>query len=151
MGIIYRNGGSEMLDEIKQMWESLNRYHAKKSQHFGGHFKDMTFEKRMKYLEKKEGVRASIIIVMDDSMEIKVGYCLATVFEGCGEIESLYVDKKYRGMKIGERLMTDSLKWINSHEVDNIVIGVAAGNETAFKFYEKFGFYPKVTKLGLKK
>ena len=47
--------------------------------------------------------------------------------------------------------MTDSLEWINSYEAEDIMIGVAGGNEDAFGFYEKFGFYPRVTKLGRKK
>jgi diamine N-acetyltransferase len=36
---------------------------------------------------------------------------------------------------------------MDEHGAERKIIGVAVGNEEAFGFYEKFGFYPRVTIL----
>jgi ribosomal protein S18 acetylase RimI-like enzyme len=40
-----------------------------------------------------------------------------------------------------------SIEWIKNNGGSKIIIGVAAGNENAFNFYARYGFYPKVTIL----
>ncbi|MCM1991141.1 GNAT family N-acetyltransferase [Oceanirhabdus seepicola] len=151
MRIEYKQGAKELLNEIKTLWEKLNEHHIEKSKHFKERFKSFTFEWRIGKLSENEDRKINVIVVSDKDKEENIGYCLASVLGSYGNIESLYIDPEYRGLNIGERLMTDSLEWINSYEVEDIMIGVAGGNEDAFGFYEKFGFYPRVTKLGLKK
>jgi len=151
MNIEYKQGGKELLNEIQSLWENLNEHHADKSTHFKERFKSFTFEWRIGKLTENEDRKINVILVRDKDNEKNIGYCLSSVIEPYSEIESLYINPEYRGLNIGEKLMTDSLQWINSHEVEDIMIGVAGGNEDAFGFYEKFGFYPRVTKLGIKK
>lgn len=62
----------------------------------------------------------------------------------------MYVDEKYRGSNIGDYFMKKSLLWMEQHGVKDIRIGVAAGNEMAFSFYARYGFYPKTTILAQK-
>ncbi len=151
MKIEYKQGGKELLDEIKPLWEKLNEHHTEKSKNFKERFKSFTFEWRIGKLTENEDRNINVIVVNDKDKDKNIGYCLASVLKPYSEIESLYIDPEYRGLKIGEKLMKDSLQWINSYEVEDIMIGVAGGNEDAFGFYEKFGFYPRVTKLGIKK
>ncbi len=151
MNIEYKQGGKELLDEIKLLWEKLNEHHTEKSKNFKERFQSFTFEWRIGKLTENEDRNINVILVRDKELKRNIGYCLASVLESYGEIESLYIDPVYRGLNIGEKLMTESLEWINSYEVEDIMIGVAGGNEDAFGFYEKFGFYPRVTKLGIKK
>ncbi|WBW94856.1 GNAT family N-acetyltransferase [Oceanirhabdus sp. W0125-5] len=149
MNIKYNQGDKDLLNQIKPLWEKLNEHHIEKSEHFKERFRSFTFDSRICKLVENDNRKINIIIASDGDQNI--GYCLASVLEPYGEIESLYINPMYRGLNIGEKLMNDSLQWINSHEVDDIMIGVAGGNEEAFGFYEKFGFYQRVTKLGLKK
>ena len=47
--------------------------------------------------------------------------------------------------------MKKALEWLDKMKVKETIIAVGDGNEEAFKFYEKFGFYPRVTILTKKK
>lgn len=143
-------GGRDDLKRIEPLWEELNQHHIDNSIHFKERFKGFTFQRRMERTFESDK-EIFVIIAHDENLNKDIGYCFASVENKRGEIESLYLRGEYRGQNIGERLMRESLDWIEGHGVDDVILGVAAGNENAFGFYEKFGFYPRVTKLGLKK
>ena len=66
--------------------------------------------------------------------------------DNTGEIDSIFVLQGYR-FGIGEQLMQKGLQWMDEMGAEKIVVNVAAGNEQAFGFYEKHGFYPRRTML----
>ena len=77
-----------------------------------------------------------------------VGYLVSAITpDGTGGIESIYIENDFRGQAIGDRLMRKALDWLDSMKVHTRLIDVAVGNERAYKFYARFGFYPRVVTL----
>lgn len=146
--IEYIIGSKELLNFVDPLWEKLNSHHLEKSINFKEKFKKFNFKMRKEVIDKKEESTFFIILAKDNDLDKYIGYCMASVSQNnTGEIESIYVEPEYRGLQIGDTFMRKSLEWIKNNGGNKINIGVAAGNENAFNFYAKFGFYPKVTIL----
>lgn len=142
------SGGSELLDETAGLWEQLNRHHATLSPHFAEHYERKTFaERRAGLLCKAEGGSLHVELALDQLGDV-VGYCVSTVDPALvGEIDSLFVLPSWRGMALGHTLITRSLDWLREQGVQRTRLSVAAGNEQAFGFYAKHGFFPAKTIL----
>ena len=142
-------GGMELLDSVKPLWEKLNTLHAEMSKNFSKSYQEWTFEDRKNDLiVKAEDNKLKVDLAFDREHEKNVGYCVSTIDEkNIGEIDSIFVEEKYRDHGLGEELMKSTLRWLDDQRVEEKYIAVAAGNEKAFKFYERFGFYPRRTVL----
>lgn len=147
--ISYVSGDDKLLDDVKELWEELNEYHRKRASHFAEHYSKFTFDTRKVDLAKKaQSGHLRVDIAVDKTSGKRVGYCISSVDdEGIGEIESIYIDDNYRMHGIGNELMKRALQWMDRMEVMKKTVSVAAGNENAFGFYERFGFYPRKTYL----
>jgi ribosomal protein S18 acetylase RimI-like enzyme len=143
MTINYEVLKREKINLIKPLWERLRDMHAKKSEHFEGKFKKFTFDFRKEELLKAE--KLNLLIVKD--VDKLVGYCISTVDKTEGDIESLFLEKKYREYGIGNELMKKSIEWIKSNNPESISVTVAAGNEGVLDFYRRFGFEVSTLKL----
>lgn len=144
--ISYEIGGFELLDRVEKLWYELNSYHENNSKYFKNQFASFDFDMRRKSFKEKN---IWIKMVIDNTTKLDLGYIVVSIDNNnIGEIESLYLKPDLRGLGVGEIIMRDAISWINSNKAKKITIGVAYGNERAFKFYEKFGFYPRVTLLG---
>lgn len=98
---------------------------------------------REAYDEGKDGM----FIWMIDS-EI-VGWSWLKIYENeffkegvYGEINEIYIIKKFRGKGIGKAMMIHAYNWFKRKGVNIVRVETAASNKTAIKFYEKFGFKP---------
>jgi len=70
-----------------------------------------------------------------------VGYIIFWIkFEDEGHIISIAVDKNYRRMEVGSRLVEKSLNIFKEYNVRRIKLEVRIGNKGARKFYSKMGF-----------
>lgn len=128
---------------IRPLWEELNKLHGKVSTHFKSHFGSFTFQKRVRQIEAKESF--SVFVAEDDSKY--VGYCIASIENQVGEIDSIYIDPGYRNKKAGEKLIAAAESWLNSKDITRIQIAVAEGNESVFGFYHKQDYYQRYTVL----
>lgn len=138
------------IKEIKGLWEGLRKFHEEKSIHFKRDFQKLTFEERIKRITEsiREGEKIKIYIARDKSNNEKAGYCIGSITkDNNGKVDSLFVREEYRNDKIGDKLIERTLNWLERNNVEGITIGVAAGNESVFSFYKRYGFYPAVTKL----
>ena len=136
-----------MLDSICPLWEKLNQHHATVSPHFPSDFQSKTFERRKAALLEKYA-DGEIRIDIARSKGENIGYLISAIrSDGVGEIESIYVDENFRGQAIGDHLMHRGLAWFHEQNVPSKVIDVAVGNERAFAFYARFGFFPRVVTL----
>lgn len=134
------HGNGDLLPLVKTMWLKLNEHHLQSSEHFKDHFSSNVYENRIKGFAGCKEVRVTILI-----KDCTLGYVINSVkSDGTGEIDSLYLDDSARGLGLGDFLMKSSLQWLEVCGADPIKLGVAAGNESVFKFYEKYGFYTKV-------
>lgn len=138
----YIEGSLELLENVKPLWEKLNRHHKANTKYFAKRFDNITFGKRHKKF--KSSYKIKIDLVKDILSNTYIGYCISTVSEDLiGEIDSLYVEKEYRKFGVGDALMTRALDWLDEHKVNSKIIGVAEGNEIVLDFYKRYNFYPK--------
>ena len=145
--IQYHAGGPELLDDIQPLWEQLNQHHAAVSSYFTAEFQSKTFPvRRQALLEKYADGQIRVDIARAQNRNI--GYLISAITPNdTGEIESIYIEEGFRGQAIGDQLMRRTLDWLDKHHVHTKVIAVAVGNERAYKFYARFGFYPRIVTL----
>jgi ribosomal protein S18 acetylase RimI-like enzyme len=138
-----------ILDQIKTLWEELNRLMGERSLHFKEHFAAMTWSKRRSDLLKKAaGGQMRIDIALNAETNVAVGYLVSTVnSEKLGTVESIFISEKYRGLGIGESLMKKALTWMDENGAIEKVLEATVGNEQVYGFYGRFGFLPRQTLL----
>lgn len=149
--ITYLSGGFEHLETIRPLWQALNRHHQSISPYFEHEFARFTFEQRVANLRQ---AYVDQDIRMDTAWLVArpVAYIITGVGRaGVGEIESIYVDAEFRGQGIGDNLMKRALDWLQAQNPVSIEVKVAVGNEDAYPFYARYGFYPRLVTLKQKK
>lgn len=140
------------IDSIKELWEGLKNHHQIKTTFFKERFENLNFEVRKAYLSGKAKDGKLIIDTVNINHGKIIAYCISSIDnKNDGEIDSIFIDENYRRMKIGEELMQRALKWFDDENVTTRRIIVAEGNEEAFEFYQKFGFYHIFNTLQQKK
>ena len=145
--ITYVSGTQENLDDIQVLWEGLNKHHESISSHFKDDFRTFTFaQRKAKLLKKHQNGEIRIEIAKDRNQPI--GYVISSISEELvGEIDSIFIQDEYQGQAIGVELMNRALSWLESRNAATVIVEVAVGNETAYEFYERYGFYPRITTL----
>ena len=121
---------------IRRLWEALNAHHLSHSTHFTHHFSTFRFEDRVEALKKRD----QFIAYVAECNHKRIGYCIATVDDRAGEIDSLFLDAAYRGKGYGKALMELALKWLEDQHCETIRVSIAEGNERVLDFYRRFGF-----------
>lgn len=125
---------------IKSLWEKNRKYHEDSSEYFSEAYRTINFEERMEGFREfcKDSIK---ITVAKDNVDY-IGYCISTIIEGKGEIESLHVDESKRGIGIGKKLVSAHLEWMKKNNCKVIGVTVSQENESTINFYKKLGFYP---------
>ncbi|MCW4009759.1 MAG: GNAT family N-acetyltransferase [Candidatus Bathyarchaeota archaeon] len=147
--IFYVSGNESLLDDVEPLWTSLNSMLLGCSANFKQHYRNMTFQNRKRYLQKKAAAgKMRVTLAVDDTTSQRVGYCVSSLdAEKTGEIESIFVASAYRGKGVGDALMKDALAWMSAEGAEKRVVAFSAGNEQVFGFYLRHGFYPRKTVL----
>lgn len=147
--IKYVHGDHTMLDEVRVLWEALNRYMHERSTFFKHHFAEMNFQKRKaELLEKASCSLLRVDLAVDEATGETVGYIVSSLdSKKTGTVESIFVCEAYRGMGIGDELMRNALEWMNQNGAETKVIEVTVGNEQVYGFYSRYGFLPRQTLL----
>ncbi|MHC1683556.1 MAG: GNAT family N-acetyltransferase [Clostridiaceae bacterium] len=147
--VLFIVGNEGLLDYVKPLWEELNQHHKLKSSNFKSHHTNMTFQDRKeKFYNLLDKCELRVELAKDSEKDKFIGYCISSFEENIvGEIESIFVMKEYRGNGIGEKFMKNALNYMDKVNCVKRKIAVAEGNENAFGFYSKFGFYPRLTIL----
>jgi diamine N-acetyltransferase len=147
--VVYRTTGFEEIDLIRPLWEQLNGHHHAKATRFRAHYEKLTFEDRRAQFEKiHRAGRLRLDIAVDTRTGMNVGYCVSSLSpELTGEVESVFVEPAYRSEGIGTALVGRCLAWMDSLGTVRKRVSVGDGNESAWAFYRKFGFFPRMTVL----
>ena len=133
---------------IRELWEQLNKLHEKDSTYFKDHFKNFTFEKRCEAFADVPDENFKILIARENSKI--VGYCISSVKNFTGEIESIMIDNKYQKKGTGRAFIVKSKEWFRTKKCSKVIVSVASGHDDVYKFYEKMGFYPRLICFELK-
>ncbi|HOG64259.1 MAG TPA: GNAT family N-acetyltransferase [Spirochaetota bacterium] len=144
-GITFKRISRRGLWEIEPLWQRLNALHADVSPHFGDLHENLTFDRRMGGLFRLEDQDLHILAACSESRMI--GYVVAVVYEGRGEIESLFVDEAFRRRGIGRELCVRSMSWMRERECRTMVVAVSFGNESVIPFYRSLGFCERMVYL----
>ncbi len=132
------------LDLIKDLWEKLNHHHQLRSKNFHQDYLNILFEDRKDELIKKSNKgKLRLDLALDNTIKKVVGYCISSFSYENGEIDSIYIEEKFRMLGIGDTLMKRALSWMDSNNVENRQVKISVGNDVAIKFYNQYGFHPK--------
>ena len=151
--IEYRVTGIGEIGLIRELWTELNAYHRDRAGVFREHYNQTPFDTRKVYFEKL-AVNGLFRLILASEREdgLIIGYIVSSLSaEHTGEIESVFVTGRYRGMGVGSVLVTMALAWLDEQGSVRNRVSVADGNEEAWTFYRKFSFYPRLTVLEQKK
>lgn len=130
------------INTIKPLWEKLNLIHLEKSVYFKSKYETFTFEKRISSVsEKVENGKIKLDTLIDVEKGKCIGYCLSSIEEDSGEIESIFIEEEYRKFKLGDKLMKSALNWFETNKIEKIEICVVYANDDALTFYERYGFH----------
>ncbi len=145
MKIEYSEKQANELDLIEPLWHKLLEHHRIRSEHFADRFTSITWMKRKTGLiEKSASGHLRVDISTDLDKGKIVGYCVSTISGGGrGEIESIFVESKYRKTGIGDGLMQRALAWMNELHTTQKILGVGVGNDEVLPFYRRYGFFPR--------
>ncbi len=125
------------VEVIKNLWEKNRQYHENTSEYFKESYRFISFEERIKAFENQ-----TIKITVAKSDEGYIGYCISTIIDGKGEIDSLHVDEHNRGKGIGKKLVIKHMEWFKENNCRVIGVTVSQENESTIGFYKKLGFFP---------
>jgi len=128
------------IEVIKNLWEKNRKYHEDTSEYFKESYRLVNFEDRMKAFSSfnKDTMKITVAKEKDEY----IGYCISTISDGKGEVDSLHVDKANRGNGVGKNLVTIHLEWMKEKNCKAIGVTVSQENETTIGFYKNLGFYP---------
>jgi ribosomal protein S18 acetylase RimI-like enzyme len=139
----------EDIMKIKPLWEKLNERHMSVTKNFKQHYQEQTFEKRCaKFLAISEE-HLRIEAAYDDG-GTTAGYCICSIENGRGELDSIYIEPQSRYKRLGSYLAGRGVEWMKQNGCSIINVEVADGNEDVFPFYESLGFAKRKTVLELK-
>ncbi|MFZ5968389.1 MAG: GNAT family N-acetyltransferase [Bacillota bacterium] len=128
------------IEIIKDLWEKNRQYHENTSEYFKELYHSISFGQRMKAFSALN--EETLKITVAKSNDKYIGYCISTIIDGKGELESLHVDETHRGKGIGKRLAAKHLEWMKEKNCKVIGVTVSQENESTIRFYNKLGFYP---------
>jgi diamine N-acetyltransferase len=132
------------LDLINELWEKLKHHHQLRSKNFPQNYLNIHFEDRKDELIKKSNNgNLRLDLALDITINKVVGYCISSFSYENGEIDSIYIEKKFRMLGIGDTIMKRALSWMDSNNVENIEVKISVGNNVAMKFYNQYSFHPK--------
>ena len=149
----YRSTGILEIEVIRPLWDKLNAHHHDNARAFRDVYSGWTFDDWKQYFQKlAERGLLRVDLAADPSSGRYIGYCVSSLSsDRDGEIESVFVDTANRSLGIGTALMERALAWLKGNQPVRIRVSVADGNEEAFPFYRKFGFFPRMTVLERKR
>jgi diamine N-acetyltransferase len=141
--------GEEGIGAVQPLWEKLRAHHSPLLAGLPGATPPFNFEPRkQEILAKAEPGKIRIELVSTALHVLDIAYCISTVASnGCGEIDSMFVEEEFRGRGIGSDLVRRALAWLQSAGATSKVVTVAHANEEALAFYKRFGFQPKTILL----
>jgi len=142
---LYRTVGADCIDAIRPLWEKLRAYHAP----LLDEKPPFPFEPRKQGILRKAApgkLRIELVSIAPET--VAMAYCVSTVAaDGCGEVDSIFVEETYRGFGVGSELLRRALTWLESAGATSKIVSVAHANERALALYKRFGFHPRTILL----
>jgi len=149
MNYTFNEIGLDAIGSIRKAWLKLNEEHQERSKHFKEFYASRSFDEWVAPFLTLREEDINIEVVTHKTYNV-VGYCITTVHGSKGNVDSLFIDERFRDKGIGTTLMVNALHWLKERKIEDIGLHVSQGNEHVLKFYERFSFYPKHLMLAYK-
>jgi len=145
--ILYIATDAENMKRLEPLWEASKNYHVSRATYFKKEMASKTWACRCReILEKAEGGRLRVDLAYDG--DVVIGYCISTLTrDGEGEIQSIYIEEDYRYRGIGTSFIKRADRWFDILGAKQRLVNVAEGNEDVIPFYNKFGYFTRMTVL----
>ena len=154
-------GGPADLASLEPLWVDVHRRHAEAMPELAPYVDDRHTWAARGALYAGLLAKPDTILLLAGRRGGLVGYGLAHVMDAAGswigdtwrtgprigEIESLAVAPSHRGRGTGTLLLRALIGELETIGVDDLVLGVVAGNHAAIRLYQRHGFRPTWTYL----
>ncbi|NND00119.1 MAG: GNAT family N-acetyltransferase [Gammaproteobacteria bacterium] len=130
---------------IEPLWDELKAHHQQRTASFDAYYLQIGFQKRKAELLSKD----QLLILVAGDIGCELGFCVASVNNGAGEVESLYVRPQSRHQRVGSTLMQHALAWLSTQNSAPIRLLIGEGNEAVIAYYHKLGFRKRATMMEL--
>lgn len=128
--------------KIKSLWEKLNELQIANSGNFQEYYRNNTFKNNFEKISRMNDSELRIEIIEEN--DIPIGYCVSSLHNGVGEIESLFIEKRQRKLGNGKKLIENALLWFKSMDCQRVALALPEGSEDSLGFFQKFHLYPRV-------
>lgn len=128
------------IEVIKDLWEKNRQYHEDTSEYFSEAYESISFDEKIKGFGGFHEDMLKITIAQEN--EEYIGYCISTIVEGRGELQSIHVDETKRGLGSGKKLAFEHIQWMKENNCKVIGVTVSQENQSTINFYKSLGFYP---------
>jgi ribosomal protein S18 acetylase RimI-like enzyme len=152
-----RLGSPADIDALEPLWLGIHHQHVASMPQLEPYVDDaQSWAGRSALYRRLLGDDESVLVVAESGGRA-IGYGLAVVTAATdtfvlddtwvtgpriGEIESLGVLPEHRGHGLGSRLLERLVEELRARGVEDLVIGLLAGNEAALRMYRRHGFQP---------
>ncbi|HET6733607.1 GNAT family N-acetyltransferase [Mycobacterium sp.] len=151
-----RTGSAEDLDVVEPLWVAVHRRHAETMPELAPYVSDDETWRIRRELYEEVLAKPDTLLLIALVGDAAVGYGLAHVLpvdetwipdtwatgSRIGEIESLSVLPQYRGSGLGSELLSRLEEHLTAQGVNDLILGVLAGNSDAIRLYERRGYRP---------
>jgi len=151
-----RTGGVADLDLVGPLWVAVHHRHAETMPELAPYVSDDETWRIRRSLYEELLAKPDTLMLIAEADDAVIGYGLAHVLpvdetwipdtwttgSRIGEIESLSVLPHYRGGGLGSELLRLLEEHLTEQGVDDLILGVLAGNHDAIRLYERQGYRP---------
>ena len=154
MVIKIRGAKKKDVDAIVGLEKELASYHSRIDTYYRSGLENRKgFKKFLVGATAKKNIK---ILVAEDDKKI-IGFFIAFIIkdigylspEKIGEIGMVFVDKRYRRSRIGEKGIKEISKWFRNNKVKHIEVNVDRRNKVGFNAWKKYGFKEYIKRMKL--
>lgn len=146
--IVIKDISYDEIEVIRALWEKNRLYHENISEYFKEIYSNIDFEKKIGAFSKLNKNMIKITIAEDNDKCI--GYCISTIDDEKGELQTFHIDKDSRGNGVGKEIGLRHINWMKEMKCSQIGVNVSPENINTIEFYKKIGFLPNSLYMQLK-
>ena len=137
--VIFREIDFDEIELIYELWNENAEHHRLTSEYFKSNSSKVLFQDRVEDWKKCKEIKTTII----ENENINIGYCISSINNKYGNIESIFIKENMRKKGIGKKVILEHIKWMKSNECKRINVATSYGNKDAIEFYKKLNILPK--------
>jgi len=144
-GFIFRRAKPADLKNIQRLSRKLFRF---EDRHFDQTLdQNWPFGSGKKFFKKKIAGRNHFAEVAE-TKNVMIGYLAGGIYKGIpwrqrgvyAELDNMFIESRFRGRGVGEKLVKDFLDWCRQKKVDFVQVTASSKNKNAIGFYRRTGF-----------